>query len=161
MSVHRYTSRGRTRQPKNVKMSHHAGTTAEPITYAHFRNSGSVDIVASEAALDNDLTSSIAGNTGYNTENQQFLHLAVETTGSDGAVISVYGYNRQFGTWGQLKIPLRQDQSSFQNTLLDVQVSGSPNSTYYLSFPINGIDRVGFVCADTKDVVLYVAGSTF
>ena len=161
MSVHRYTSRGRTRQPKNVAMKHHAGTAAQSITYAHFRDSGSVDVVAASTALDNDLTSSIAGNIGYDTENQQFLHLGVRTTGSEGAIISIYGYNRQFGVWGQLKTPLRQDQASFQNTLLDVQVSGSPNSTYYVSFPINGIDRVGFVCADTKDVILYVAGSTF
>ena len=161
MSVHRYTSRGRTRQPKNVALNYHAGTSAQSITYAHFRESGSVDVVSAATALDNDLTSSIAGNIGYDTENQQFLHLAVRTTGSDGAEINVYGYNRQFGVWGQLKTPLRQDQANFKDTLIDVQVSGSPNTTYYLTIPINGVDRVGFVCSDVKDVVLYVAGSTF
>ena len=160
MSVHRYTQRGKTRQPKNLALNYHAGSSAQPITYAHFRESGSVSIVAASTALDNDLTSSIDGNIGYNTENQQFLHLAVHTTGAMGAVIDVYGYNRQFGLWGQLKTPLRQNQATFQDTMINVQVSGSPNSTYYVSFPINGTDRVGFVCSDTEDVVLYVAGST-
>ena len=85
----------------------------------------------------------------------------MRTTGSTGAVISVYGYNRQFGVWGKLKAPLRNDRSYFYDTAIEVQVSGSPNSTHYVSLPINGVDRVGFVCSDTEDVILYVAGSTF
>ena len=164
MSIHRYTSRGRTKQPKNLKLNIHNGTTGQPITFAHFRDSGSVDVVTSAHFLDNDLTSSIQANIGYNTENQQYLHLCVRTTGSvqsTGSIIDVYGYIRQFGVWGQLKVPLKQDQSNLYDTTINVQVSGSPNSTHYISLPINGVDRVGFVCSDTQDVLLYVAGSTF
>ena len=161
MSIHRYTSRGRTRQPKNVAMQRHDGTSGQPITYPHFRNSGSVSILTDAALLDNDLTSSVAGRTGYNTENQQLLHLCVSTTGSTGAVIDAYGYIRQFGIWGKLKTTVRNDQADFYNSTIDVKVSGSPSSTHYVSLPINGVDRVGFVCSDTEDVILYVAGSTF
>ena len=73
-----------------------------------------------------------------------------------------FGASKVAAFFGDTKAEDRQDiVEKFQNTLLDVQVSGSPNSTYYLSFPIHGLDRVGFVCSDTKDVILYVAGSTF
>ena len=161
MSIHRYTSRGRTRQPKNVAMQHHAGSTAQPITFPHFKASGSVVVLTAANQLDDELNSTAAGRNGYDTENQQYLHLCVRTTGSEGAVIDVYGYNRQFGVWGKMKTPARNDQANFYNCAIDVQVSGSPSSTHYVSLPINGVDRVGFVCSDTKDVILYVAGSTF
>lgn len=161
MSIHRYTSRGRTRQPKNLVLDFHEGTTAQPITFPHFRDSGSVDVMTSAGQLSGTLDSTVAGGNGYDTENQQYLHLCVRTTGSTGAVIDVYGFNRQFGVWGKLKTPLRRDRSYFYDTSIEVQVSGSPNSTYYVSLPINGVDRVGFVCSDTQDVLLYVAGSSF
>ena len=161
MSIHRYTSRGRTRQPKNLAMQHHEGTVAQPITYAHFAASGSVNVMSAATQLSGNLDSTVTGGNGYDTENQQYLHLCVRTTGSIGAVIDIYGYNRQFGIWGQLKTPVRNDQANFYDSTINVQVSGSPNSTHYVSFPINGVDRVGFVCSNTQDVILYVAGSTF
>lgn len=161
MSVHRYTSRGRTRQPKNLVLPFHAGTNAQPITFAHFRDSGSADVVTTSDHLSGNLNSTTAGANGYDTENQQFLHLCVHTTGADGAVIDVFGYNRQFGVWGQLKTPQRTNQANFYDNMINVSVSGSPETTHYVSLPINGVDRVGFVCSDTKDVLLYVAGSSF
>ena len=161
MSVHRYTSRGRTRQPKNLALPVHEGTDAQPNTFIHFKASGSVSVMASAGQLSGTLDSTVAGGNGYDTQNQQFLHLCVRTTGVAGAVIDVYGYNRQFGVWGQLKTPQRTDQANFYANMINVQVSGTTNSTHYVTFPINGIDRVGFVCSDTKDVLLYVAGSSF
>ena len=155
MSAHRYTSRGRTRQPKNVALNYHSGG------YSHFLNSGSVDIVTSAGSLSASLDSTTAGENGYDTENQQFLHLCVRTTGSRGAVIDVYGYNRQFGAWGQLKTPQKTDEANFYDSMINVSVSGSPSSTHYVSFPINGVDRVAFVCSNTEDVILYAAGSSF
>ena len=160
-TAHRYTSRGRTRQPKNLALPFHKGTTGQPITFAHFRDSGSVDVMASSGQLSGTLDSVVAGGNGYDTENQQFLHLCVRTTGAAGAVIDVYGFNRQFGVWGQLKTPQRTNQSNFYDSMINVSVSGSPSSTHYVSLAINGVDRVGFVCSDTKDVLLYVAGSSF
>jgi len=161
MSVHRYTSRGRTRQPKNLALSHHTGSSTQEVTFAHFKNSGSVGVVTSAGSLNELLNDTTSAENGYDTENQQFLHLCVRTTGATGAVIDVYGYNRQFGTWGRLKIPQRTNQANFYDSMINVSVSGSPNSTHYVSFPINGVDRVGFVCTDTEDVLLYVAGSSF
>ena len=160
-TAHRYTSRGRTRQPKNLVLKHHVGTAAQPITFPHFRDSGSVDVMTSSGQLSGTLDSTVAGGNGYDTENQQFLHLCVRTTGAVGAIIDVYGFNRQFGEWGQLKTPQRTNQANFYDSLINVSVSGSPNSTHYVSFPINGVDRVGFVCSNTQDVLLYVAGSSF
>jgi len=161
MSIHRYTSRGRTRQPKNVAMQKHDGTVKQPLTYPHFRDSGSVTVIANANLLDNDLTSSIAGRNGYSTENQQYLNFCVRTTGAIASAIDVYGYIRQFGVWGQLKTQARTDKSFFHSCSVNVQVSGSPNTTHYVSVPIYGVDRVGFVCSDTHDTILYVAGSTF
>jgi hypothetical protein len=142
-------------------MQHHEGTATQPLTYPHFYASGSVTILASTSSLDNDLTSSVAGRNGYDTENQRFLHICVSTTESVGAVIDVYAYNRQFGIWGQLKAPIRNNQANFYDSMINVQVSGSPYTTHYVSFPINGVDRVAFVSSNHQDVVLYVAGSTF
>ena len=161
MSTFRYSSRGRTRQPKNVALDLHEGTVAEPNPQAHFKASGSVAVVNSKTNLSNTLDSATLGRNGYDTQNQQYLHLCVHTTGAVGAVIDVYAYNKQFGLWGELKIPLKQDTSDFKNTLVPIAVSGSPNTAFYTSISINGVDRVAFVCSDTKDVVLYVAGSTF
>ena len=160
-TAHRYTSRGRTRQPKNLVLKHHAGTTAQPNTFAHFASSGSAAVMSTVDELSGTLDSPVDGVNGYDTENQQFLHLCVHTTGVAGSVIDVYGYNRQFGVWGQLKTPQRTNQANFYDNMINVSVSGSPETTHYVSFPINGVDRVGFVCSDTKDVLLYVAGSSF
>ena len=161
MSVHRYTSRGRTRQPKNLVLPFHEGSSGQPNTFAHFASSGSAAVMSTADELSGTLDSPVAGGNGYDTENQQFLHLCVHTTGAAGAVIDVYGYNRQFGVWGQLKIPQRTDQANFYTNMINVQVSGATDSTHYVTFPINGIDRVGFVCSNTNDVLLYVAGSSF
>tara|TARA_Y100000593_G_scaffold91257_1_gene179576 strand:- start:448 stop:933 length:486 start_codon:yes stop_codon:yes gene_type:complete len=161
MAIHRYSSRGRTRQPKNVALDYHTGSAAQTNPQAHFKASGSVTIVGTKSNLSDTLASTTAGQNGYDTQNQQYLHLCVHTTGAEGAVVDVYAYNNQFGLWGELKVPLKQDTSSFDSTLVPIAVSGSPNSVYYTSLPINGVDRVAFVCSDTKDVVLYVAGSTF
>ena len=160
MSVHKYSSRGRTRQPKNLALHTHAGSTAQPITYAHFKASGSVTVVTASTDLSDTLAGASNGTNGYDTQNQDYLHLCVRTTGSAGAVVDVYGYNRQFGQWGKLKTQQRTDQASFHASLLDVQVSGSPSSTHYVVVPIHGIDRVGFVCSSIQDVVIYAAGST-
>jgi hypothetical protein len=161
MSTFRYSSRGRTRQPKNVALDLHEGTVAEPNPQAHFKASGSVAVVGSASNLSDTLSSATLGQNGYDTENQQYLHLCVRTTGSTGGVIGVYAYNRQFGTWGELHLPLKNNEAAFKDSLVPVQVSGSSSKTYYTVIPVNGVDRVAFVSSDTQDTILYVAGSTF
>ena len=50
MSIHRYTSRGRTRQPKNLAMQHHSGDSYA-VSYTHFAESGSVTRVDQLSSL--------------------------------------------------------------------------------------------------------------
>tara|TARA_Y100001938_G_scaffold151137_1_gene246467 strand:+ start:5645 stop:6121 length:477 start_codon:yes stop_codon:yes gene_type:complete len=157
MSAHKYSSRGRTRQPKSLAMP---VSTVATNHYANYKASGSVTVVTASTDLEDALNGTAAGTNGYDTQNQDYLHLCVRTTGATGSVIDVYAFNKQFGTWGKLKTQQRTDQASFHGSLLDVQVSGSPNTTHYVVVPIHGIDRVGFVCSNTQDVILYAAGST-
>ena len=130
MAIHRYSSRGRTRQPKNVALDYHTGSAAQTNPQAHFKASGSVAVVGSKSNLSDTLDSATLGRNGYDTQNQQYLHLCVRTTGSTGGVIDVYAYNKQFGLWGELKLPLKHDTSDFKATLVPVAVSGTSNSVY-------------------------------
>jgi len=79
MSVHKYTSWGRTRQPKNLAGPHGtevATSTSNP-----------------SAATD-----------GYATENQRYLHMVLDTaTSTDTRTVTVYGYYHSFGVWVPLE----------------------------------------------------------
>ena len=90
MSVHKYTSWGRTRQPKNLAGAH--GTEA----------------VASANTDPSDATD------GYATENQRYLHLYFENSESNDKSIDVYGYIHAFGEWFVLK-DTAGTQVRFQN----------------------------------------------
>ena len=79
MSVHKYNSWGRTRQPKNLAGAHEAEVEA----------SANAD---PSAATD-----------GYRTENQRYLHLYFENSQSNNKTIEVYGYIHAFGEWFILK----------------------------------------------------------
>ena len=74
MSVHKYTSWGRTRQPKNLAGPH--GTEAATAT--------------SNPSLATD---------GYATENQRSLHLYFKESQSTARTITVYGYIHAIGEW--------------------------------------------------------------
>lgn len=78
MSQFKYTSYGRTRQPKNVAGAH--GTKLANPTAA-----------APSAATD-----------GYPTENQRFLHVLLENAAAENLTVQVWGYSHAFGAWGQL-----------------------------------------------------------
>ncbi len=75
MSTHRYTSWGRTRQPKNLAGAH-----------------------ATEAVASDNTDPSLATH-GYSTENQRYLHLYFENSESNNKTIEVYGYIHAFGEW--------------------------------------------------------------
>ena len=74
MGIHRYNQRGRTRQPKNLVLNHHDGTSGAPITFEHFKASGSIGVLESSNHLSGNLDSTVAASNGYDTENQKFLH---------------------------------------------------------------------------------------
>ena len=78
MSVHKYTSWGRTRQPKNLAGPH--GTEAATATG---NPSSATD--------------------GYATENQKSLHLYLTESQNTAKTITVYGYIHAFGEWFVLK----------------------------------------------------------
>jgi len=160
MSVHRYTSRGRTRQPKNLALQHHEGTSAQPITYAHFKASGSVAVVAAAGSLSETLASTTAGENGYDTENQDYLHLALSQSSNHARTVSIYAYNRCFGTWGLLKVPANYGAATLDALYVDATIASDNSSVKYATIPIHGIDRVGFVCGTATGLTLYAAGST-
>ena len=161
MSVHRYTSRGRTRQPKNLALNFHPGTEGQPITFVHFKDSGSVDMVADASNLSETLASTTAGENGYNTENQDYLHLALSQSTAAARTVNIYAYNRCFGTWGLLKVPANYGAATLDTLYVDATINSDDSSVKYLTIPIHGIDRVGFVCDTTTGLTLYAAGSTF
>ena len=154
---HTYSSRGRTRQPKNLHLSFHEGT-ATTTPQAHFKASGSISIVAASASLSDNLDSSTAGENGYDTQNQSHLHLCIKTATSAGN-FTVYAYNRQFGLWGILKAPVKLDSSNTEGAYVPVEFTGSANVTEYVVVPIHGIDRVAFV-GTANNTSVYAAGST-
>ena len=161
MSVHRYSSRGRTKQPKSFTIQHVNPNAGSGVGAVHFRASGSVTIVDLSSSLSGNLDSTDEGHNGYITENQKYLHLCLETTGPMGTIVDVYAYNNQFGKWGELRLPIKQNASSFDGAQIAVALSGSPSSTFYVTVPILGVDRVAFVGDDADRVILHVAGSTF
>ena len=75
MSVHKYNSWGRTRQPKNLAGAHET----EALASANTDPSAATD--------------------GYATENQRYLHLYFENSEANNKSIDVYGYIHAFGVW--------------------------------------------------------------
>ena len=75
MATHRYSSYGRTRQPKNIAGGH------------------ATEATASENADPSNATD------GFATENQRYLHLYFENSEANNKSIEVYGYNHAFGEW--------------------------------------------------------------
>jgi len=75
MSVHKYNSWGRTRQPKNLAGAH------------------AVEVVTATG------NPSVVGD-GYATENQRYLHLLLDTTTStDNRTVTVFGWYHAFRVW--------------------------------------------------------------
>ena len=74
----KYTSWGRTRQPKNIAGAHGAEATASA-------------------------TAPSTVNDGYVTENQRFLHVLLKDAAfTNGVGIVVWAYSHAFGSWGKL-----------------------------------------------------------
>ena len=148
MSVHKDSSWGRTRSPKNL-----AGTQGGTVT-------------ASSAS---DLLGITATTTGYSTENQRYLHVLLEdaNTGTPTAV-KVYGYCHAFQRWFHLDTgfePNGGDSAVGQATIDAAADTGgepaasTPEEREYRVYHILGIDRVAFVGGAHTNI--FAACSTF
>ena len=133
MAAHTYTSWGRTRRPKNI-----AGVD------------GTAVVILAHDAVPSGATAT-DGTAGYRTENQRYLHVTVDNSGTDdpGEDIEVWAYNYAAGVW-----------AIYTTINCDAIVQ---NTTYVIE--IYGIDRVAFVTGGSGAFddapTVYAAGSTF
>ena len=155
MSIHRYSSWGRTKGPKKLNeelpLDKQGASTVTPVA---------------AAALNNQLSGSAAGTNGYATQNQKYLHLQIENNGTDDT-LELYGYNYAFNSWAKFYLPLGisldgsgADTSVVNDAYIETKwttISGS----FMVTVPINGVDRVAFVHDGTlNDMVVRAACST-
>lgn len=143
MSVYKASSWGRTRRPKQLY---------ERLPTEGKQSATSVALVTG-ASLSADLTSTTAGQNGYSTENQRYLHVLVKTNNSKS--LTIWGYNYAFAEWAPVYL-------SLGNAVMTkaVATTGSSGEAQLYVFEIAGIDRVAFVSGDGPDVVR-AACSTF
>ena len=135
MAAHTYTSWGRTRRPKNI-----AGVDGTAITL--------------ETAPTDSATA------GYRTENQRFLHVWVDATGSTDSVF-IYTFNYAVGKWAKLMIPVNGAATTFDTAYVAAEIEGSTTEQHFI-IDIAGTDRVAFVRHGSSDTfTIYAAGSTF
>jgi len=155
---HRYSSWGKTRRPKALKRD---GAIAAKETASN------VTCVA-VGALNDDLDDTTAGENGYSTENQRFLHIQIENDGVDDT-LQLYAYNYAFGSWSQLYLPhgtkAQADTNLEATTTNDVYVAAkwtTISGKFMVTIPIHGIDRIAFVHDGTlNDMVVRAACSSF
>ena len=157
MSVHRYTSWGKTRSPKNIAGPH--GTAAIVLD-----NTGSL---TGSSGFDHDAL-------GHATENQRYLHVLVEETNAGSNTnadpVKVYGFSYAFSRW--FEVPESEADGHGQNSVSTVATIDPPDvatlpaahvpgSHAYRVYEIHGIDRVAFVAANKSRVNVFAACSTF
>ena len=130
MATYKATSWGRTRRPKHLR---------EQIPPAK----QTATTVTGVATLSAGLSSANAGENGYATENQRYLHVFVDDTGSGGTPgtksVVIYAYNYAFGEWAPLMLPL--GGGTFTKATAAAGTSGA--AQHYI-FEIGGVDRVAF-----------------
>ena len=148
MTMPNYTSWGRTRRPKAL---HDDNAVASKETAA------AVTVIASGASLNASINDTAAGENGYATENQRFLHVLV--TGNNSKSVEIVGYNYAFGVWAPLQIRVDVDNAAAVYATATATTGGSGEPRLYI-FDIAGIDRVAFVSSDAP-ASTFAACSTF
>ena len=148
MTMPNYTSWGRTRRPKAL---HDDNAVASKETAA------AVTVIASGASLNASINDTAAGENGYATENQRFLHVLV--TGNNSKSVEIVGYNYAFGVWAPLQIRVDVDNAAAVYATATAS-TGSDGSARLYIFDIAGIDRVAFVSSGAPDDV-FAACTTF
>ena len=149
----KYNSWGRTRSPKNLAITQ--GTPIEVY-------SNTTPLIGITAA---------AGQLGYNTENQRYLHVLIEDTNTTApAATTIFGYCHAFQRW--FEIPETEAGGEGQNTAnaaasITIADSGAapaaqvPSDREYRRYDIAGIDKIAFVNSDPTEVNVFAACSTF
>ena len=133
MSVHKYTSWGRTRRPKNITGKDGCFVTGSTI-----------------AGLSGLATSDFTPSYGvYKTENQRYLHL--HASGSSSGCDNVYTYLYATQQWSEL-----HGRSSVDGTRFSIDV----NSNEHIIVDISGADLIAFNTGSNSDGI-YAAFSTF
>ena len=153
MATYKATSWGRTRRPKTM-------SDAVP---SSMQTATTVTTVAASDLADS-LNSADAGENGYVTENQKYLHVQIEN--NDAAEnITIYAYNYAFRSWSILYIPVGVKNGADTTAELSYVAAtiASINGKKMVTIPINGIDRVAFVDDGTHDgnLIVRAACSTF
>ena len=153
MSIYNPSSWGRTRRPNQmVEHTPPSKQTAIQVT------------TVAESDLSDALTGTNAGENGYVTENQRFLHLQIENN-DDAETIKIFGYNYAFGAWAQLYLPVGVKNAADTTAELAYVAAqfSSIDGKKLLTIPLNGVDRVAFVDDGSHDANLKVraAMSTF
>ena len=124
---------GRTRRPKALW---------DDSTVSSKQVGTSITMLTDAANLSAALTSVVAGQNGYSTENQRFLHLQVECDDATESV-TVYAYNYAFGAWSTLYVNITNGTTATAGQV--AATYSSVNGKKLLIIPIAGIDRVAFV----------------
>ena len=157
MTVHTPTSWGRTRRPKhlfddNVVPSKQSATTVTGVLSSN---------------LNSNLNDTTAGENGYSTENQRYLHVFVDDTGNSGTPgtksVVIYAYNYAFGEWAPLMLPLGIDTGgSGEPWTKATATAGSSGAAQHYIFDIGGVDRVAFYVesGDADDIPHQIRAAT-
>jgi hypothetical protein len=149
MSFYKANSWGRTRRPKNM---------SEDVP-VNIQTATQVTTVA-VGALADDLDGSNAGENGYVTENQRFLHIQIENDDTSEN-LSIFAYNYAFRSWSLLYIPVGGGTTAEATYV--AATFASINGKKMITIPIQGIDRIAFVDDGSHDTNFKVraACSTF
>tara|TARA_R100000426_G_C4763062_1_gene87934 strand:- start:71 stop:559 length:489 start_codon:yes stop_codon:yes gene_type:complete len=157
----KYSSFGRTRQPKNPLFGQNlVGNTNYVIPNSVAAAGASVWDIANTRK-----------DYGFSTENQRYMHVLIDTSTSAGAdkraQVGVLGYIEAFGVWAELlKYDLESNEPDNSNALQTLTTEVINDSSESYIFDIVGVDRVVFYAAnanadDINDWQLRVAFSTF
>tara|TARA_Y100001938_G_scaffold145183_1_gene221314 strand:- start:53 stop:520 length:468 start_codon:yes stop_codon:yes gene_type:complete len=134
---------GRTRRPKALW---------NDSVVSNKQNGTSVAMVGAASDLSATLTSVVAGQNGYSTENQKFLHVQIENNDANED-ITIYVYNYAFGAWSPLYLDV---QANNVNGSKAIATFSSVDGKKLFVLPIEGIDRVAFVNDGSVDANLVV-----
>ena len=156
MAAHKYTSWGRTRSPK--ALSANVPSVSRPAT-------GAVVTTVAAGDLSDTLAGTNAGENGYSTENQRFLHIMIIDDSAGGESLTLYAYNYAFQKWAKYYIPVgvkNAADTTAELSYVAATIEGI-NGNKYIVVPIDGVDRIAFVDDGTHDAnfVVYAACSTF
>ena len=149
------TGYGRTRRPKAI-----TNDSAVPSK----ETAKSVTVLTDAANLNASINDATAGENGYSTENQRYLHLQIENNDANETV-TVYGYNYAFGAWAVLYIPvgIKNGADTTAELAYVAATFASINGKKLVTIPLQGVDRVGFVAGSAFDAnfIVRAACSSF